>query len=110
MNRLLDREEASTSREVNNEERERKRSTPGRCEDCGKIRKRRNPQRSSNVKIGKINMNINLEFEDCEGRQEPAANDRFRPTIDAWLERWKSDDRKEPVNLPQCDGESPDEE
>ena len=44
MNRLLDREEASISRETNNGKPEQKRSTPGRCVDCGKIRKRREPQ------------------------------------------------------------------
>ena len=83
MNRLLDREEASTSREINNGKPEQKRSIPGRCVDCGKIRKRRNPQRSSSMKIGQIKINISFKIEDCEGRREPAANNRFR--LFAWL-------------------------
>ena len=93
MNRLLDREEASTSREINNGKAEQKRSTAERCADCGKI-KRRDPQQTSSVKIGQIKVKISFEIENCEGRREPAANDRFRPTIDAWLKRWKNDDEE----------------
>ena len=94
MNRLLDREEAGTFRETNNGKAEQKRLTPGRCVDCGKIRKRREPQQISSMKIGQIKIKISFEIENCEGRREPAANDRFRPTIDAWLKRWKSDDEE----------------
>ena len=94
MNRLLDREEASTSRETNNEKAEQKRSIPERCADCGKIRRRTKPQPANNVKIGPIKVKISFEIENCEGRQEPAANDRFRPTIDAWLKRWKTEDEE----------------
>ena len=95
MNRLLDREEASTSRETNNGKPEQKRSTPGRCVDCGKISKKREAQRFSSMKIGQIKITISFEIEECEGRRKPAANNSFRPTIDAWLERWKSDDKKQ---------------
>ena len=69
------------------------------------------------MKLRKINIDIDLQFENCEGRREPAANDRFRPTIDAWLERWKSDDEENQWIFPSMtmrphmkSDEAPDEE
>ena len=61
------------------------------------------------MKLGEMKITISFEIKECEGRRKPTANNRFRPTIDAWLESWKSDDRKDPVNVPQRDDESPDE-
>ena len=91
---LLDRKENSTSREANNEEAEQKRSTPERCTDCGKIRRRTRPQPANNVRVGQKKIKISPETENWRERRGAAANDRFRPSIDAWLERWKNDDEE----------------
>ena len=60
---LLDRKENSTSREANNEEAEQKRSTPERCTDCGKIRRRTRPQPANNVRVGQKKIKISPETE-----------------------------------------------
>ena len=97
MKQLLDRKEISTSWEIDNEEAEQKRSTPERCPDCGKIRRTRTkPQPTNNVKVGQ-KIKISPETENCRKRRRPAAaNEHFRPTIEAWLKRWETEEDELP--------------
>ena len=97
MKQLLDRKEnkkTETSRGANNEEAEQKRSTPERCTDCGKIKRRIKPQPANNVRVGQKKIKISPDTVSWREQRGAAENDRFRPTIDAWLKRWETEDEE----------------
>ena len=94
MKQLLDRKETSSSREADNEEAKQKRSTPERCTDCGKIKRRIKPQPANNIRVGQKKIKISPDTENWREQRGAAENDRFRPTIDAWLKRWETEDEE----------------
>ena len=98
MKQLIDEKEASASRKPDDGKAEQKRSTPERCPDCGKIR-RTKPQPTNDVTFKRKKIKTSPETENRQERPEPTAHDRFRPSIEAWLKRWMSDDEEKLVNV-----------
>ena len=91
--KVLDEKEASASRKADDGKVEQKRSTPERCPDCGKIR-RTKPQPTNDVTFKRKKIKTSPETENWQERPGPTAHDRFRPSIEAWLKRWMSDDEE----------------
>ena len=91
--KVLDEKEASASRKPDDGRAEQKRSTPERCPDCGKIR-RTKPQPTNDVTFKRKRIKTSPETENRQERPGPTAHDCFRPSIEAWLKRWMSDDEE----------------
>ena len=93
MKQLIDEKEASASTKADDEKAKQERSTPERCPDCGKIR-RTKPQPTNDVKFKRKRIKTSPETENRQERPGQTAHDCFRPSIEAWLKRWMSDDEE----------------
>ena len=91
MKQLIDKKEASASTKADDGKAKQERSTPERCPDCGKIR-RTKPQPTNDVTFKRKRIKTSPETENRQERPGPTPHDCFRPSIEAWLKRWMSDD------------------